>query len=104
MIAPKRKPSLAVWKFASCDGCQLSLLDLEEELLALVDAVEISYFLEVSRAVVAGPYDVSLVEGSVTTSHDAERAKMVRGSSRSWCPSGPAPPRAASRACATTPP
>ncbi len=76
------RPTLAVWKFASCDGCQLSLLDLEDELLALVEAVEISYFLEVSRAVVAGPYDVSLVEGSVTTSQDAERAKLVRASSR----------------------
>ena len=82
MTAPKRRPSLAVWKFASCDGCQLSLLDLEEELLALVDAVEISYFLEVSRAQLAGPYDISLVEGSVTTSQDAERAQMVRASSR----------------------
>jgi coenzyme F420-reducing hydrogenase gamma subunit len=81
-MAVKPRPRLAVWKFASCDGCQLSLLDLEEELLALVEAVEISYFLEVSRAVVAGPYDVSLVEGSVTTRQDAERAKQVRASSR----------------------
>lgn len=93
MTGPKRRPSLAVWKFASCDGCQLSLLDLEEELLALVEAVEISHFLELSRAVVAGPYDVSLVEGSVTTSHDAERAKMVRASSRFLVTIG---------ACATT--
>jgi sulfhydrogenase subunit delta len=72
------KQSLAVWKFASCDGCQLSLLDLEDELLALVDRVEIAYFLEASRATVAGPYDVSLVEGSVTTSHDAERIREIR--------------------------
>jgi coenzyme F420-reducing hydrogenase gamma subunit len=71
-----------VWKFASCDGCQLSLLDLEDELLALADRLEIAYFLEASRAAVAGPYDVSLVEGSVTTPHDAERIRDIRRQSR----------------------
>ncbi len=77
-----RKPKLAVWKFSSCDGCQLSLLDCEDELLAVAGAVEISYFLEASRATVKGPYDLSLVEGSITTPHDAERIKEVRASSR----------------------
>ena len=61
------KPTLAVWKFASCDGCQLTLLDCEDELLALADMVTIAHFLEASSAVQPGPYDVSLVEGSVTT-------------------------------------
>jgi coenzyme F420-reducing hydrogenase gamma subunit len=73
-----RKPKLAVWKFSSCDGCQLSLLDCEDELLTLAGEVEIAYFLEASRATVRGPYDLSLVEGSVTTPHDAERIKEVR--------------------------
>ena len=77
-----RKPKLAVWKFASCDGCQLSLLDCEDELLTLAGEVEIAYFLEASRATVRGPYDLSLVEGSVTTPHDAERIKQVRRASR----------------------
>jgi coenzyme F420-reducing hydrogenase gamma subunit len=74
----RRKPKLAVWKFASCDGCQLSLLDCEDELLAVADQVEIAYFLEASRATVKGPYDLSLVEGSITTPHDAERIQRVR--------------------------
>ena len=72
------KPKLAVWKFASCDGCQLSLLDCEDELLAVAGDVEIAYFLEARRAMVKGPYDLSLVEGSVTTAHDAERIHEVR--------------------------
>jgi coenzyme F420-reducing hydrogenase gamma subunit len=72
------KPKLAVWKFASCDGCQLSLLDCEDELLAVAGEVEIAYFLEARRAMVKGPYDLSLVEGSVTTAHDAERIHEVR--------------------------
>jgi sulfhydrogenase subunit delta len=78
-----RKPKLAVWKFASCDGCQLSLLDCEDELLAVADAVEIANFPEASSAIVRGPYDLSLVEGSITTPHDAERIRQVRRQSRS---------------------
>ncbi len=74
----KRKPKLAVWKFASCDGCQLSMLDCEDELLAIAGQVEIAYFLEASRATVKGPYDLSLVEGSITTPHDADRIQHVR--------------------------
>ena len=73
-----RKPTLAVWKFASCDGCQLSLLDCEDELLAIAEGIEIAYFPEATSAEIAGPYDVSLVEGSVTTPHDVERIKEVR--------------------------
>jgi len=76
------KPKLGVWKFASCDGCQLSLLDCEDELLAVVGEVEIAYFLEASRAVVKGPYDVSVVEGSITTPHDAERIRQARKASK----------------------
>lgn len=55
-----RKPKLAVWKFASCDGCQLSLLDLEDELLSVADNVLIAYFPEATRGTMKGPYDLSL--------------------------------------------
>ena len=75
------RPTLAVWKFASCDGCQLSLLDCEDELLAVADAIDIAYFPEVSSRVEPGPYDLSLVEGSITTPHDAERIRDVRAQS-----------------------
>lgn len=72
------KPKLAVYKFASCDGCQLSLLDAEDELLAVAGAVDIALFLEARTQVSGGPYDVGLVEGSVTNTHDAERIKAIR--------------------------
>ena len=76
------KPTLAVWKFASCDGCQLTLLDCEDELLTIAGQVEIAHFAEASRATVAGPYDLSLVEGSITTPHDRQRIQEVRAASR----------------------
>ncbi len=76
------RPSVAVWKFASCDGCQLSLLDCEEELLELAGALHIAHFTEMSRASVEGPYDLSLVEGSITTPGDRARILEVRRQSR----------------------
>ena len=76
------RPSLAVWKFASCDGCQLTLLDCEDELLAVADRVRIEHFLEASSAVGPGPYDISLVEGSITTEDDIRRIQDVRRRSR----------------------
>jgi len=78
----KRKPKLAVWKFASCDGCQLSILDCEDELLSIANAVDIAYFPEASRAMAKGPYDISLVEGSVTTPHDDARIQQIRNASK----------------------
>ena len=77
-----RKPKLAVFKFASCDGCQLSLLDCEDELLAVAGAVEIANFAEATSAVAKGPYDLTLVEGSITTPHDAERIHHIRRASK----------------------
>lgn len=82
MTPPKKKPSLAVWKFASCDGCQLSILDLEDELLEIAGALEIAFFLEASRRRSPGPYDLSLVEGSITTPHDAQRIYEIRKESK----------------------
>lgn len=87
------RPTLAVWKFASCDGCQLTLLNCEDELMALAGAVRIAYFPEATRAVVDGPYDLSLVEGSVTTPEEVERIGQIRAMSRHLVTIG---------ACATT--
>jgi coenzyme F420-reducing hydrogenase gamma subunit len=92
-VRRKRRPKLAVWKFASCDGCQLSLLDLEDELLALADALDIAYFREATSRDARGPFDLSLVDGSITTSEDVERIQEVRRRSKTLVVLG---------ACATT--
>ncbi|MBY0442085.1 MAG: oxidoreductase [Mycobacteriaceae bacterium] len=75
-------PTLAVWKFASCDGCQLTLLDCEDELLSLAAQVRIATFLEASSTIMDGPYDVSLVEGSITTQTDIRRIHEIREQSQ----------------------
>jgi len=82
MANARKRPKLAVFKFASCDGCQLSILDCEDELLALAGEVKIANFTEASSAVLRGPYDMALVEGSITTPHDAERIQEIRRASK----------------------
>jgi len=89
----KERPRLAVFKFASCDGCQVSILNLEKELLDLAERFQIVHFLEASSHVEPGPYDVVLVEGSVTTPADAERIQRIRAEARTLITIG---------ACATT--
>lgn len=78
----KGKPKLAVYKFSSCDGCQLSLLDCEDELLDVVDKIDIVNFPEATRYYEPGPYDLTLVEGSITTPSDKERILEVRKQSK----------------------
>jgi coenzyme F420-reducing hydrogenase gamma subunit len=78
MSSNKERPRIAVFKFASCDGCQLSLLDAEDELLEIVAAVDVAYLPEASRTMLKGPYDIGFVEGSVTTHQDAQRIQEVR--------------------------
>ena len=76
------KPRMAVWKFASCDGCQLSLLDCEDEFMEFTEAIHIANFAEATRAFEKGPWDLTLVEGSITTPEDKERIQEIRQQSK----------------------
>ena len=76
------RPRIAVFKFASCDGCQLQLMDVlgraRPHLGDLADTLDIEHFLEARSHVGPGPYDLGLVEGSISTPHDAERIQAIR--------------------------
>ena len=72
------RPRLGVVKLASCDGCQLMLLDLEDELLAIAERIDIVEFPEATTHRSSGPYDVVLVEGSVSTPEQLEQILEVR--------------------------
>ncbi len=76
------KPKISVHKFSSCDGCQVQILSLEEELLQLADRVDIAFFAEATSRMNPGPYDVSFVEGSVSTPHEIERIQHIRDISK----------------------
>lgn len=81
-LRAQQRPRLAVHKFTSCDGCQLTILDCEETLLELADAVEISYFLEAKRDSTPGACDIALVEGSVSTPAEVERSRRIRAEAK----------------------
>jgi sulfhydrogenase subunit delta len=84
---------VGVVKYASCDGCQLSLLDLEDELVAIAERFEIVEFPEASSTRSAGPYDLLLVEGSISTPDQAREIVELRRQARMLVTIG---------ACATT--
>jgi coenzyme F420-reducing hydrogenase gamma subunit len=77
-----KKPLVAVHKFTSCDGCQLTILDCEEVFADLVDAVDIVYFMEAKSDFGPGPFDISFAEGSISTEEEIERIKLIRASSQ----------------------
>jgi sulfhydrogenase subunit delta len=76
--AAGRRPRVGVTKLASCDGCQLTILDLEDELLAITEKFDIVEFPEATSRRSAGPYDVLLVEGSVSTEEQREELLRLR--------------------------
>jgi coenzyme F420-reducing hydrogenase gamma subunit len=76
--ALRSRPRIGVVKFASCDGCQLTLLDLEDDLLAIADRVDIVEFAEATSTRSSGPFDILFVEGSVSTPEQAEEIVRLR--------------------------
>lgn len=79
------KPRIAVHKFSSCDGCQLSLINLGEDLLALTSRVSVVQFAEAGYLAPEGEaadVDIALVEGSVSTPHELDRIRTIREHSK----------------------
>jgi sulfhydrogenase subunit delta len=77
-----KRPRIGVFKFTSCDGCQLSVLNLEEELLDLIGLFEVAYFREASDGPLRGHLDIALVEGSISTERQRNHVVEVREKTR----------------------
>ena len=75
------KPTVAVHKFSSCDGCQLAFLNAGPDLLALTELVDIKHFIEAGPIDHDAKVDIAFVEGSVSTQTELERIKSVRENS-----------------------
>lgn len=72
------RPRLGVVKLASCDGCQLMLLNLEDALLAIAERIDIVEFPEATTHRSSGPFDIVLVEGAVSTPEQLEQIHEIR--------------------------
>lgn len=77
-MSDSAKPKVAVHKFSSCDGCQLALLNLGEDLVALSQLVDIVHFAEAGPVDEEQCVDIALVEGSIATPEDGERIRRIR--------------------------
>lgn len=75
------KPRLGIYKFTSCDGCQLALLNQGEDLLALLGRVELVHFPEAGPNAPEAAVDLALIEGSISTPDEAERIRGIRARS-----------------------
>jgi len=76
------KPTLAIHKFSSCDGCQLAILNLGETLLELPKYIDIVHFIEAGPNNPEAKVDIALVEGSISTPEDIERIKKIRANTQ----------------------
>ena len=77
-----KKPAIGVFKFTSCDGCQLSLLNMEDELLDVLDIFDIAYFREATDKPLKGQFDIALVEGSISADWQRKEIVEIRERSR----------------------
>lgn len=75
------KPRVAFFSFSSCEGCQLVVLTIEEQLLELVNLIDIVSFRE-AMSEKSDDYDIAFVEGSITTTAEIERIKKIRNTAK----------------------
>jgi len=71
------KPKVAFFDFASCEGCQLQIINLEESILDLINIVDVVSFREAMKEH-ADNYEIAFIEGSIVRPMDEERLKKIR--------------------------
>ncbi|MDZ7858733.1 2Fe-2S iron-sulfur cluster-binding protein [Sphaerotilus sp.] len=77
---PPRKPRIATVSLAGCFGCHMSLLDIDERLLALVDVIELdrSPLTDLKQVGDLGDCDIGLIEGGLCNSENVEVLREFR--------------------------
>jgi sulfhydrogenase subunit delta len=73
-----KKPKVAFFDFACCEGCQLQVANMGELLLDVLEKIELVEFRETMSEKWDQDYDVAVIEGSITTSHAMERIMRLR--------------------------
>jgi sulfhydrogenase subunit delta len=71
------KPRIAVFDFACCEGCQLQIVNLEEEILDLLGGADVVEWRE-AMSEQSDEYDIAIIEGSITRPEDEARIKEIR--------------------------
>jgi coenzyme F420-reducing hydrogenase gamma subunit len=71
------KPRVAIFDFACCEGCQLQFVNLEEEILDLIGAVDVVEWRE-ALSEQSHEYDIAIIEGSITRPEDEGKIELIR--------------------------
>ncbi len=71
------KPRVAIFDFACCEGCQLQIVNLEEDILNLIELVDVVEWRE-AMSEQSHEYDIAIIEGSITREEDAKRLEVIR--------------------------
>ncbi len=71
------KPRLAIFDFACCEGCQLQIVNMEEEILDLLTVVQPVEWRE-AISDQSEEYDIAVIEGSITRAEDEQRLQEIR--------------------------
>lgn len=71
------KPRIAIFDFACCEGCQLQIVNLEEEIIDLLTVISPVEWRE-AISDKSEKYDIAIIEGSITRPRDEERIKQIR--------------------------
>ena len=72
-----KKPRVAIFDFAGCEGCQLQIVNMEEEILDLISVVDVVEWRE-GMSEQSDEYDVAIIEGSITRPQDEEKLRQIR--------------------------
>jgi len=75
------KPKVAFFDFSSCEGCQLQIADLEEEIIDLISIVDVVSFREVMKEH-SDDYDIAIIEGSIMRPMDELRLRKIRNNAK----------------------
>jgi NAD-reducing hydrogenase small subunit len=77
MRPPKKKLKVATASLSGCLGCHMSLLDIDERLLELVNLVEFDRS-PITDIKTCGPCDIALIEGAVCNSENVHVLRELR--------------------------
>lgn len=73
-----KKPKVGIFDFACCEGCQLQLANMGEDVLSVLGSLNVMEWREVMSEQWGRKLDIAIVEGSITDPHAVKRIKQIR--------------------------
>jgi len=75
------KPRVGIFDFAGCEGCELQIVNLEEDLVGLLEHVDVVSWREAMKEH-SDEYDIAIIDGGITRECDEARLKEIRANAK----------------------